>query len=323
MTHKIIIDTDPGVDDAAALLFAHNHPDIDLVGITTIFGNAGIKQVTANALFLRQEFGIAAPVAQGASRALVRPNGPSPAHVHGGNGLGDIDRKVPEDAVIDSRPAHHFIAETVRAHPGEITLVAIGRLTNLALALSHAPEIAGKVKQVIVMGGAFGFSGPNGNVTPVAEANIIGDPEAADQVFGADWPLTAIGLDVTRKVRLTRSDFADLAKLGSAQKLLADLTQGYLDYHARFGIEGCYVHDSSALIYLIRPDLFALQTGSIRVACEGVTVGQTVQARAGAPFPPNGWDNRPSHTVAVNVDENVARRLMIETLSNCADAGQA
>lgn len=315
MGHKIIIDTDPGVDDAAALLFAHNHPDIDLVGITTIFGNASIEEVTRNALFLRHEFGIPAPVARGASRALIRPNGPSPAHVHGDNGLGNIDRGEVDTTAVDSRPAHHLIAETVRAHPGDVTLVAIGRLTNLALALSHAPEIVRMVKQVIIMGGAFGTSGPNGNVTPVAEANIIGDPEAADQVFGADWPVTAIGLDVTRKVRLTRADFADLAKRGKAQNLFARLTQSYLDFHERFGIEGCYVHDSSALMYLVHPELFEVQAGPVRVACDGVAMGQTIQSDGETPYPPNPWDDRPIQTVAMDVNAEDARRLMIETLS--------
>ncbi|CAE7764834.1 URH1 [Symbiodinium necroappetens] len=314
MTHKIIIDTDPGVDDAAALLFAHNHPEIDLVGITTIFGNADIDNVTANALFLKQHFGIAAPVARGASRALARANGPSPTHVHGSNGLGDIARSDGAAGAIDPRPAHRFITDCIEDNPGEITLVAVGRLTNLALALNHAPQIAALVKGVVIMGGAFSTAGPNGNVTPVAEANIIGDPEAADQVFSADWPLTAIGLDVTRQVILSREDVAELAQAGPSQALLARLTQGYLDYHARLGIDGCYVHDSSALGYLVRPDLFQMQSGPVRVACDGVARGQTIMADIHTPYPPNRWDDRPHISAAVGVDARAMRALVLEVL---------
>lgn len=314
MAHKIIIDTDPGVDDAAALLFAHNHPDIDLLGITTIFGNADIDQVTANALFLKNRFGIAAPVARGAGRALTRPNGPSPAHVHGTNGLGDIDRNGDDAGEVDPRPAHQFLTDHIRAHPGEVTLVAIGRLTNLAMALSHAPDIAAKAKGVILMGGAFAFAGPNGNVTPAAEANIIGDPEAADQVFGAEWPVAAIGLDVTRKTILTRSDFDRLAEAGPRQALLSRLSQGYLDYHGQYGVDGCYTHDSSALGYLLRPDLFTTRSGPVRVACDGVATGQTILADPAVPYPPNGWDTRPHAVVAFDVDHVALQSLVLETL---------
>lgn len=315
MPHKIIIDTDPGVDDAAALLFAHRHPEIDLLAVTTVFGNADIEQVTANALYLKQCFGYAATVAQGASRALVRPSGPLPTHVHGNDGLGDIARGRTGQAELDPRPAHHLITELVRANPGEIALVAIGRLTNLALALNHAPEIAGLVRNVVVMGGAFSTSGPNGNVTPAAEANIIGDPEAADQVFGASWPVTAIGLDVTRKTILTRSDFEVLSHAGPAQAMLADLSLGYLDYHRRFGLDGCYMHDTSALGFVVRPDMFTTRSGPVRVVCEGVAVGQTIQAIAGTPYPPNGWDVHPEQAVAIDVDHEALRVHVLDVLS--------
>jgi inosine-uridine nucleoside N-ribohydrolase len=316
MVHKIIIDTDPGVDDAAALLFAQNHPDIDLIGITTIFGNADIDNVTANALFLKASFGITAPVARGASRALARANGPSPAHVHGYNGLGDIARTDPGKGDLDNRPAHQFIADCIQNHPGEITLVAVGRLTNLALALNHEPKIAAMVKGVVIMGGAFGTTGPNGNVTPVAEANIIGDPEAADQVFSADWPVAAIGLDVTRQIILSRKDVELLGEAGPRQALLARMTKGYLDYHMRFGVDGCYVHDSSALGYLVRPDLFRMQSGPVRVACDGVALGQTIMADINTPYPPNGWNGRPQVSAAIGVNVQALRELVIEVLGN-------
>src|ERR1700712_328050 len=142
--HKVIYDTDPGVDDSMALLFLHCHPDVDLLGVTTIFGNASIETTTRNALFLKREWNIPCPVARGANITLAptRHERPWPTFVHGHNGLGDID--VPEtiDLPIDPRPAYQFIIDTIRANPGEVRLVAGGQMTNLALALKHDPEIA-------------------------------------------------------------------------------------------------------------------------------------------------------------------------------------
>jgi inosine-uridine nucleoside N-ribohydrolase len=168
--HKVIYDTDPGVDDAMALLFLHRHPEIDLIGITTVFGNASIETTTRNALFLKREWAIPAPVAKGASVTIdpSRKEGAWPTFVHGDDGLGNIN--VPEvvDVPLDPRPAYQFIIDTVRANPGEVTLVAVGRMTNLALALKADPEIAGLVKQVVIMGGNFYVPG---NVTPVATSS--------------------------------------------------------------------------------------------------------------------------------------------------------
>ncbi|KAG4076076.1 hypothetical protein HA402_007460 [Bradysia odoriphaga] len=159
--HKVIFDTDPGVDDAMALLFLHNHPEIDLIGITTVFGNASIETTTRNALFLKREWGIGAPVAKGDGKTYNPMRNPIdwPVMIHGHDGLGNID--VPEtiDLPLDPRPAHRFIIETVRANPGEVTLIAVGRMSNLAYALKEDPEIAGLVKQVIIMGGAFDVPG--------------------------------------------------------------------------------------------------------------------------------------------------------------------
>ena len=133
--HKVIFDTDPGVDDAMALLFLHRHPEIDLIGITTVFGNASVETTTRNALFLKREWGIAAPVAKGEGKTWDPMRNPVdwPVLIHGHDGLGNID--VPEtiDLPIDGRPAHRFIIDTVRANPGEVTLIAVGRMSNLAV----------------------------------------------------------------------------------------------------------------------------------------------------------------------------------------------
>lgn len=198
---KVIFDTDPGIDDAMALLLLARHPDIELLGITTVFGNSGIDTVTRNALFLKDRFGLSAPVARGAGHAIDDVAVPQAAHfVHGENGLGNIALPATLQATPDARPAHQLLIDLIHQQPGEITLIAVGRMTNLALALRAAPDIARLVKQVVVMGGAFGRNGHTGNVTPVAEANIIGDPVAADIAFGASWPVVIVGLDVTKEV---------------------------------------------------------------------------------------------------------------------------
>lgn len=316
MSKKVIFDTDPGVDDATALLFLNARSDVDLVGITTVFGNASIETVTRNALYLVQRFGIAAPVAQGARHGLKREATPPPVFVHGHNGLGDVALAETVTGQIDPRPAWQFIIDTVTAHPGEITLLAVGRLTNLALALEHAPAIAGLVREVVVMGGAFALNGNNGNVTPVAEANMIGDPHAADTVFGASWPLVAVGLDVTRKVIVTPADLAELRKSGSdAGGFVADISQFYMSYHARYGITGFYLHDSSAVAYLVAPDLFTTRSGPVRVVTTGIAEGQTIQRDPSTWYPPSAWDNRPEQCICTQVDADAVKGLMMAALS--------
>ncbi|WAJ28656.1 nucleoside hydrolase [Antarcticirhabdus aurantiaca] len=299
--HAVIFDTDPGVDDALALLYLHRHRDVELAGITTVFGNAPIELTTRNALFLAERWGIAAPVARGAGECFDtrRPAGRFPTFIHGENGLGDIDVAAPARAP-DPRPAHRFIADTLRARPGAITLVAVGRLTNLALALREAPEIAGLARGVVVMGGVF--AGP-GNVTPAAEANIHGDPEAADLVFGADWPVTIVGLDATVPVVMTRARLDALAQTGGeAARLVRDLSQDYIRFYETRIPDGMVVHDATACVALTDPALFRTRRGAVRVACEGLAAGMTIQKPDGTVFPPSAWDDRPSQTVCLGVE---------------------
>lgn len=316
MARKVIFDTDPGVDDSMALLLAHRHPSLDLVGVTTVFGNADIATVTRNALYLKALFGFDAPVARGAAMALALPLPPAPAAVHGVNGLGDTalpDITLPD---AETRPAHQFISDTVRADPGAVTLICVGRLTNLALALMHDPDLPGLVDEVIVMGGAFGTGAAGGNVSPVAEANIWGDPHAADRVFAAQWKVTAVGLDVTRQTIFRAPDFARLrADGGTAGAFLDDVHRNYMAFHGRFGIEGCYVHDSSAVICAIAPELFGFSTGKIRVATEGAALGQTILRRNDLPYPSGPWDALPDQRAATGVDGDGVIRMILDTLA--------
>lgn len=318
MPRKIIFDTDPGVDDCAALLLAHRHPDLELCGVTTVFGNATIADVTRNALYLKDVYGFQAPVAMGAGKPLSGAiPGVPPAHIHGSNGLGDILLPENTTAQIDPRPAHRLIIDLIRKHPGEIAIVAVGRMTNLALALEEAPDIAGLVDEIIIMGGAFGFYGLNGNVTPVAEANIAGDPLAADRVFTAPWRVTAIGLDVTRQVRLTPEDFASLEASGDPGcQVVARASKPYMLYHERFGVKGSYVHDSSAVAYAADPSLFTLREGPIRVVTDGIAAGQTIQRDPGIFYPAGAWDGVPAQRAADKVDAQAVRQLLMSTWIN-------
>jgi len=308
--HKVIFDTDPGIDDAMALLYLHHHPDIDLLGITTVFGNARIETTTRNALFLKQAWDIAAPVAQGAG-VTYDPNRidrEPPTIVHGDNGLGNVDIPATIDIPVDPRPAHQFLIDVIKANPGEIEIVAVGRMTNLALALKQAPEIAGLVKQVVIMGGGISA---NGNVTPVAEANIHGDPEAADIVMTAPWKVVLIGLDVTAKTLMSRSELAEIGRAGGPRaQLVVDVSQYYVDFYETIVPDGMMVHDSCAAVYVTNPELFTLQSGPIRVVCGGIADGQTIQKPDGRGFPPNDWDGYPSQLAAIGIESGKVLKLI-------------
>ncbi|MFM0597657.1 MULTISPECIES: nucleoside hydrolase [Paraburkholderia] len=302
--HKVIYDTDPGVDDAMALVFQARHPEIELLGLTSVFGNATIQTTTRNARFLAGRFAPGVPVAQGAAAPLKRIAPDPLAWIHGDNGLGNIALDMSDAATLDERPAHRFIIDTVRAHPGEVTLVAVGPLTNLALALADDPQIATLVKQVVIMGGAFGTDGVLGNVTPAAEANILGDPDAADLVFGAAWPVAIVGLDVTQRTIMSRDYLASLRERGGAAgQFVWDVSRHYEAFHEESAqLAGIYVHDSSAVAYVLAPHLYTTRSGPVRVLTEGIAVGQTIQKPVTMPVPAPDWDSRPACKVCVDVD---------------------
>jgi len=313
---KIIFDTDPGIDDAMALLFIEASPDLDLVAVTTIFGNSDIETTTRNALYMKQRFGLTAPVYKGTDKPLVRPRNPSPTFVHGENGLGDVELTGLVPAKPEAKPAHQAIIDLARQFPGEVVLCAVGPLTNLALALQADPEVAGLLKSVVIMGGAFGLAGKPGNVTPVAEANIWNDPEAAGQVFTAPWPLTAISLDVTTQVVMSPDYMQALeASAGDAGAFLNAISKPYAAFYgSRDGVVGCCVHDAAAVAFVIDPTLFTLQRGSVRVLTEGIGLGQTCLKAEGELFGPSAWDDQPIQAVSVAVDEARLLKLYRETL---------
>jgi purine nucleosidase len=284
---KIILDTDPGIDDAMAILYAIAHPALDLVGLTTTFGNVSVRQATQNALLLAQLAGCDVPVACGASAPMVRDPRPYPAFVHGNNGLGDQNLAAPCRAPIEQRAAE-FIVDTVLGNPGDVTLVAIGPLTNLAAALSLQPNIARDVKQVVIMGGAVHVAG---NVSPVAEANIFCDPDAARIVFDTEWPITLASLDVTNHLLMDRALFQRIgAANAKAGAILQHGGEFYIDFHERFTGESlCRGHDVAAVAALTNPQLFETQSGRVRVATEGIATGETLFAPEGHRYG-DAWD---------------------------------
>lgn len=314
---KVIFDTDPGIDDAMALLYLSKLPEIDLLGITTVVGNADIATTTRNALFLREQFGLSAPVIRGAGETLDGVSKPEPVIVHGLNGLGDIAIPEVDEAGLLPGDAAQFIIDTLRAHPGEVTIIAVGRMTNLALALRRDPAIAGLARQVVIMGGAFGYAGRSGNITPAAEANIHGDPVAADEVFAAAWPVVVVGLDVTHDIILDAGYLADLAaRAGANGELLRQMS----DHYARFyqdimGLAGVVGHDLLAVTYALRPDWFETRSGPICVVRDGIATGQTIQMPATRKGGHAHWADRPAHLICTAVNAPAVLQHYRETVT--------
>jgi inosine-uridine nucleoside N-ribohydrolase len=271
------MDCDPGIDDALAIVFAHGDPDLELAGITTVAGNVGLAGTTANALSVCEFLGIAEPpVTAGSPRPLLRP--PLAARdVHGESGLAGAHLPPPAGA---ARAGHavDFIIGTVLAAPGEITLVATGPLTNIALAVRREPRLPTSVRDFVIMGG----SAARGNVTPAAEFNMAADPEAAAIVFGAGWTVTMVGLDVTLRARAGVAVRRRLAGLG---RLADDLVLPCLaSYGAARGGEGPPVHDVCALAMVVSPGLFGCLPARVEVETAGRwTAGMTVADFAAPP----------------------------------------
>ncbi|WP_413698709.1 nucleoside hydrolase [Psychromonas sp. KJ10-10] len=305
MTRKIILDSDPGIDDAMAILFAEANSTIDLMAITTVYGNAMIENATNNALFLKKKFNLKADIVKGASKPITKtPVGPT-VIVHGETGFGDMLIPKQDEALIDSRPAYQYIIDMVKENPGEITLVAIGPLTNLALALKAAPEIVNLVKEVVIMGGAFGENGHRGNVTPYAEANIHDDPHVADAVFCAPWPVVIIGLDVTQQSFFSTDYLKSLCdQSNEVGEFMWQVNQYYLQFYSKkLNLDGCFVHDPSAIAYVINPDLFTLRKGAVRVVTEGPAEAMTIQKLDDIRYPHDEWSDMPSQQVGIAVKD--------------------
>jgi inosine-uridine nucleoside N-ribohydrolase len=270
---RMIIDADTGIDDALAILYAVRSPRIRLEGITACFGNIGTVQAAENTLRLLElaQPGHSIPVAVGAHKPLVRPLGEYSVHVHGANGIGGVELPPAPQRPIDE-PGPEFLVRMANENPGELTLVTMGRLTNLALALELDPSIKDKLKSVVVMGGTV-FA--PGNVTPVAEANLWGDPEAADKVFTSGLPVVMVGLDVTLKTRITREHLELLERVAGEKqqpvvRFMKKTLQHYFEFYRRtnFFIDSAPLHDPLAVLVAVHPELVTYRRMKVRVECE-------------------------------------------------------
>ena len=306
--HTVIYDTDPGVDDAMALYFALAHPDINLIGITTTFGNVTAEQAAKNALYLcaiagRKDI----PIAKGVSQPRVKHLEAPPDFIHGADGLGNLPSRHATSNTLDPRTSAQLIVDTARLYPGEVSVVAVGPLGNLARALELEPELPALLRKVVVMGGTVLEPG---NVSPVAEANIWNDPHAADLVFRAGFQLTMVGLDVTHRVILALALFERIAKHHHhpATDVLLDAVAFYSNFYSAqhpqvAKVHGCFGHDVLAFIALTQPELFTYESGRVRVATEGLAQGQTMLKRTLATYPQPGWENDvPETTVCMQVE---------------------
>ncbi len=314
---KVIIDADPGIDDTAAILLALASPELEVVAITTIYGNASVASCTANARRVLTAAGRRdIPVHVGAGKPLLRPaNEGWASHIHGGDGLGEVPPGIggefAEGQPGGAAPGRHAalaIAEAVMAAPGELTILALGRMTNVALALALEPGIAGAVREIVVMGGAVTVPG---NVSGVATANLHEDPESAAIVYRSGASIAQVGLDVCNRVTVSPAQMNAIADAGSAAtRLLSEATVYLREAYIRTGRigpdEGVRYNDMPAVGYAINPGLFTASPAHVEIETHNeLTKGQTVA----------DWNTpNPNARICLEVDADALTALFTERL---------
>ncbi len=308
MARKIIIDTDPGQDDAVAILLALASPELDVVGITAVAGNVPLHYTEKNTRKVCELAGRPdVKVYAGAVRPLIRPL-VTAEHVHGKTGLDGPDLAEPK-MQLQAQHGVDFIVETILANPqGDITLCPLGPLTNIALALIRAPQIAPKVREIVLMGGGF-FEG--GNITPAAEFNIYVDPHAAEIVFKSGIPIVMMPLDVTHKALTSR---VRVDRFRAMKTQVGDATAELLDFFERFdeqkyGTDGGPLHDPCVIAYLLKPGLFKGRLCNVAIeAASELTMGMTVV---------DWWHvtgREPNATVMRDIDDDGFFELLTERI---------
>ncbi|AJE46658.1 nucleoside hydrolase [Plastorhodobacter daqingensis] len=300
---RIILDVDTGIDDALAIVYALAHPEITLEAVTTTYGNVDVEQATLNTLALLQAADcLDVPVAAGAKRALTRPYNKRGSRIHGPNGFGGIDLPSPERTALDTW-APDLLIEMAHKHPGKLTLVPTGPITNVALALMKAPEIATLFKRIVIMGGSIWHPGVPRIPSPMADANFFNDPESARIVLQSGADIILVGMDVTMKTLFTDAMMDRIEKQGGfASRKCAEASRFYLAaYRDQYpDITGCALHDPLAVAVAHDPTLVTLEPMQIDVECAGeLTRGQVIpdRRRTGTTIP----------NAAVCVDVNVDR----------------
>lgn len=271
---RILFDTDPGIDDSLAILLALASPELSVEGVSTVHGNCSIDQATNNALCVLELAGAGGiPVARGFELPLAQPSLLAP-ETHGNTGLGyAVLPKARRKPV--SQHSVEFLIEKILSAPGEITLVCIGPLTNIAVAIRKEPRILQAVKEVVIMGGAIRHEG---NTTPLAEFNVYVDPHAAHMVYHSGMPITLVPLDVTYQCILTHADVDRLQAIKSPiPKFVADSTRYYMEFHDEYQhIDGCIINDPLALALTFAPELCDYEEHYVDVDISGgVSMGKT------------------------------------------------
>ena len=275
MPKKIIFDTDPGIDDACAILLALASPELSVEGLSIVHGNCSLEQAATNALsILELAHAGHIPIAKGCELPLVQPSLLAP-ETHGDTGLGYA--KLPEPRTVPkTQHGIDFLIEKVMSQPGEVTLVAIGPLTNVALAIRQEPRFVDAVSELIIMGGAIRYEG---NTTSLAEFNTYVDPHAAHIVYHAGMPTTLVPLDVTYQCILTPEDVQKMRRVDSPiTKFVEDATRFYMEFHDEYqSIQGCVINDPLALALTFAPELCTYQELPVDVDISGgISMGKTI-----------------------------------------------
>ncbi|MFL1379429.1 nucleoside hydrolase [Nocardiopsis protaetiae] len=304
---RVFVDCDPGIDDAVALAYLAARPEVEIVGVGAVFGNGGVEVTADNALRLLELYGRPeVPVAVGASRPLVQEPRLAP-HVHGENGLGGVELPAPTKAPVPESAAE-LLVRLAREYPGELDVLAVGPLTNLAIALGLEPRLPELVRKLVVMGGAVRVPG---NVSSHVEANINNDPEAAEAVFAAGFDLDLVALDITMETVATG---AWLEELRAVPGVRAARTSEFLDFYADFykgifGVRQCAMHDPLAAAVLVDPHLVTEAVEApVRVELSGsLTRGMTV---ADLRLSPGRDERRPTRIITAVAGEEFLGRML-------------
>lgn len=321
MKRKIIIDTDPGVDDALAIIFALNHPDIEVLGITTVGGNKGLETTTNNATRVVKHFtdkfepivykGKETPYSEHVDEQFNRNINYQKETIHGKDGLGQSSL-VPSDKLVSEQDAISFIIETIEKYPDEVDIITLGPLTNIAYCIEENEEAMKKVKSIHSMGGGI----KRGNRTPVAEFNYWFDPHAVNKVFelGQYKPIHMIGLDLTHQVILDMNELTFIRLAGGEMgEIIYSILSDYIDFHWNFHrILGTVMHDLTAMVGYIHPEIYT-QVSHASMQCvvdNSPASGQTIVDLE------NRWGNEKNAYIPLGVNIALYKSIVIKTLFN-------
>jgi purine nucleosidase len=312
---RMILDVDTGIDDAMAIVYALNRPGIKLEALTTTFGNTDIETATVNTLRILELVGRPEiPVARGPGRSLLKPFIKGADHVHGRNGLGEVSLPSPRRRAVDEH-ASDLMIRMARENPGAITLCPAGPLTNVALAIAKAPEIAPLFKEIVIMGSTIFHPGIQGIPTAMADANFWNDPEAAQIVLRSGAKIKLVGMDVTMKVLLTKRMREEIAAAGGVGATMMEIADFYVrSYETMYpGIAGCGLHDPLAVAIAEDPSLATTERMCVDIELAGpLTRGQTVADRR------NTASDRRNADVCLEIDSERFSRRFVAALKSLA-----